>query len=101
MLIYIEFLFLLQGLLPVGGLIGGLLAGYIANWIGRKLSSVFSALPYLIGLTVRFYLLLKLIAVAQLIFNVLSFSKVPQVKNRFVFIDLVPLCTLSHLIQFI
>ena len=47
-----EFLFLLQGLLAVGALIGGLLASYIANWIGRKLSSVFSTLPYLIGLTV-------------------------------------------------
>ena len=37
----------------LGGIVGGLLAGYLMQWIGRKLTSVLSALPYMVGLAVR------------------------------------------------
>ena len=80
-----EFVFLLQGLLAIGALIGGLLAGYIANWIGRKLSSVFSTLPYLIGLTVIIALKIYYSSPVDYCFFFLQ-----NAKNCFLFINILP-----------
>jgi len=34
-------------------MVGGLFAGFVMQGIGRRLTSIFSAIPYLMGLLVR------------------------------------------------
>lgn len=45
-------LFCIQALITLGGMAGGIVAGFIMQEIGRKMTTVISSVPYIVGIIV-------------------------------------------------